>query len=98
MTDVTALLSKLSPEQRAHLNWQRRWKATARPNQIVSRTVWNECGYLAGRGFGKTRVGAEWLTRAVFEDPSGFDSCARRRGVVDARSVRRSERLRQLRA
>ena len=75
MTDVTALLSKLSPEQRAHLNWQRRWKATARPNQIVSRTVWNECGYLAGRGFGKTRVGAEWLTRAVFEDPSGFDSC-----------------------
>ena len=75
MTDVTALLSTLSPEQRAHLMWQRRWKATARPNQIVGRTVWSECGYLAGRGFGKTRVGAEWITRAVYEDPSGFDSC-----------------------
>jgi predicted phage terminase large subunit-like protein len=33
-----------------------------------------ECGYLAGRGYGKTRVGAEWLARKVFLDPSGFDS------------------------
>jgi predicted phage terminase large subunit-like protein len=75
MNDIVALLSTLSPAQRIHLDWQRRWKATARPNQIVSRTDWNECGYLAGRGFGKTRVGAEWITRAAFEDPSGFDSC-----------------------
>jgi predicted phage terminase large subunit-like protein len=48
---------------------------TARPNQIVGRENWNECGYLAGRGFGKTRVGSEWISRAVFEDPNGFDSC-----------------------
>jgi predicted phage terminase large subunit-like protein len=75
MTDVAALLSKLSPEQRVHLDWQRRWRSTARPNQIVGRSNWSECGYLAGRGFGKTRVGAEWITRAVFEDASGFDSC-----------------------
>ena len=75
MTDVAALLAKLSPEQRAHLDWQRRWRSTARPNQIVGRSNWSECGYLAGRGFGKTRVGAEWITRAVFEDPNGFDSC-----------------------
>lgn len=75
MTDVSALLAQLSPEQRVHLDWQRRWRATARPNQIVPRTPWTECGYLAGRGFGKTRVGAEWLTRAVYQDPSGFDSC-----------------------
>jgi predicted phage terminase large subunit-like protein len=75
MTDVAALLSKLSPEQRVHLDWQRRWRMTARPNQIVGRENWNECGYLAGRGFGKTRVGSEWISRAVFEDPNGFDSC-----------------------
>lgn len=75
MTDVAALLSKLSPEQRIHLDWQRRWRSTARPNQIVGRSAWSECGYLAGRGFGKTRVGAEWITRAVFEDASGYDSC-----------------------
>jgi len=75
MTDVAAMLAKLHPEQRVHLDWQRRWKATARPNQIVPRTAWTECGYLAGRGFGKTRVGAEWITRAAYQDPSGFDSC-----------------------
>ena len=75
MTDVAALLAQLSPEQRVHLDWQRRWRSTARPNQIVTQEPWAECGYLAGRGFGKTRVGAEWITRAVFEDSSGFDSC-----------------------
>jgi predicted phage terminase large subunit-like protein len=75
MSDVAALLAQLSPEQRLHLDWQRKWRATARPNQIVDGGDWTECGYLAGRGFGKTRVGAEWITRAVFEDPSGFDSC-----------------------
>jgi predicted phage terminase large subunit-like protein len=75
MTDVATLLAKLSPEQRVHLDWQRRWRSTARPNQIVGRSAWTECGYLAGRGFGKTRVGAEWVTRAVFEDASGYDSC-----------------------
>ena len=75
MTDVASLLAQLSPEQRVHLDWQRRWLETARANQIVTATDWTECGYLAGRGFGKTRVGAEWITRAVYEDPSGFDSC-----------------------
>lgn len=75
MNAPTALLEKLGPEQRAHLDWQHRWRATARENQMVEEGDWNECGYLAGRGFGKTRVGAEWITRAVFEDPSGFDSC-----------------------
>ena len=75
MTDVAALLAQLSPEQRVHLDWQRRWRETARPNQMVPTGDWTECGYLAGRGFGKTRVGAEWITRAAFEDPSGFDSC-----------------------
>jgi predicted phage terminase large subunit-like protein len=75
VTNTAALLAQLSPEQRVHLDWQRRWRDTARPNQIVQKSDWTECGYLAGRGFGKTRVGAEWITRAAFEDPSGFDSC-----------------------
>lgn len=73
--DISALLAQLTPEQRLHLDWQRRWRETARPNQLVTSSDWTQCGYLAGRGFGKTRVGAEWLTRAVYEDPSGFDSC-----------------------
>lgn len=28
---------------------------------------WTEMGYMAGRGFGKTRVGAEWLGRTAWE-------------------------------
>jgi len=75
MTSAASLLETLTIEQRVHLHWQQRWMNTARPNQVVKRGGWTECGYLAGRGFGKTRVGAEWLCRAVFEDPSGFDSC-----------------------
>jgi len=57
------------------MEWQTRWKSTARDSQIPPFTNWSECGFLAGHGFGKTRVGAEWLTRSVFLDPSGFDSC-----------------------
>lgn len=67
----------LTIEQQAYSEAQERWWITARPNQIIpdNETVaWTECGVLAGRGFGKTRVGAEWLYREVFEDDSGFAS------------------------
>jgi predicted phage terminase large subunit-like protein len=37
------------------------WLNEARPNQIIpEETDWGFCGALAGRGFGKTRMGAEW--------------------------------------
>jgi predicted phage terminase large subunit-like protein len=58
-----------------YVDWQRRWADTARPNQLLPDTDWTEAGILAGRGFGKTRVGAEWITSAAYEDTSGFDSC-----------------------
>ena len=66
MSDAAALLAQLEPEQRVYLDWQRRWGETARPSQMVPRSDWSECGFLAGRGFGKTRGGAEWITRAVY--------------------------------
>jgi predicted phage terminase large subunit-like protein len=68
-------LNRLSERQRAFIAWQSRWLATARPDQIVPEGDWTEIGFLAGRGYGKTRVGAEWLGRAVYEDPSGLPSC-----------------------
>lgn len=34
--------------------------------------AWTEMGYMAGRGFGKTRVGAEWLGRVAWEGPAGM--------------------------
>lgn len=81
MVDV-ALLQRADPKQARFLVWQNEWRKTARPKQIPEVAAqlqgvnqqFTECGYLAGRGFGKTRVGAEWLARKVFLDPSGFDS------------------------
>jgi predicted phage terminase large subunit-like protein len=72
--DLTGALDYLEPQQLCFLDWQRKWTETARPNQLVPVTDWTEAGFLAGRGFGKTRVGAEWMGRATYEDPSGFDS------------------------
>ena len=69
---LASAVAKLPPDMLAYVDWQRRWAETARPSQIPPDTDWSECGYLAGRGFGKTRVGAEWLARATYEDPSGL--------------------------
>lgn len=69
-----AMLAHLPVDDLTYLDWQMRWADTARPSQIPPATDWTECGYQAGRGFGKTRVGAEWLGRATYEDPTGFDA------------------------
>ena len=74
---AAAILQTLTPQQQAFALWQNRWAQTARANQIpelVSPGGFVEMGYLAGRGFGKTRVGAEWLGRATYLDANGFDS------------------------
>lgn len=69
------LLAQLPPDQLAFLNWQTKWLATARVEQIPPEDGWDDCGFMAGRGFGKTRVGAEWLGRAAFEDPQALPRC-----------------------
>ena len=33
---------------------------------------WTDMGYQAGRGYGKTRVGAEWLGRTAFDCTNGY--------------------------
>lgn len=74
MSDTSAALSTLPPldqKQAAFLLWQQRWRSTARDKQIPP-FDFQECGYLAGRGYGKTRVGAEWLAREAYLDPNGF--------------------------
>ena len=37
------------------------WLDIARPNQLPPNSLWNIWLILAGRGFGKTRTGAEWV-------------------------------------
>jgi phage terminase large subunit-like protein len=41
------------------------WKRTARPNQLPPAGDWLTWLVLAGRGFGKTRCGAEWIRAEI---------------------------------
>lgn len=58
-------------EELAFLEWQLRWGSQRRANQTPPPdedwTVWN---ILAGRGFGKTRVGGEWLGKQAITQPN----------------------------
>lgn len=73
MLDVLdpAVVATLPPELRVYVDWQERWSATARPNQIPQEDF-SECGFMAGRGFGKTRIGAEWLGAKAAEVSDTF--------------------------
>ena len=53
-------LARMTPEVKAALNW--RWRDWwARPNQLAPAGEWATWLIMAGRGFGKTRSGAEWI-------------------------------------
>ena len=57
-------LARLSPPEKAKLPHQwRGWRA--RPNQLAPEGDWRVWLILAGRGFGKTRAGAEWVREQV---------------------------------
>lgn len=58
-----AELSKLSTEVRAALRWH--WPFWARPNQLAPDGDWRTWLILAGRGFGKTEAGAQWIRQRV---------------------------------
>lgn len=61
------ILEGLSPEQRLLL--LKSWEWTARPAQLAPEGDWAVWLILAGRGFGKTRAGAEWVTARAREEP-----------------------------
>jgi phage terminase large subunit-like protein len=41
------------------------WRAKARPEQLAPPGDWNGWVVCAGRGFGKTRCGSEWVQECV---------------------------------
>jgi phage terminase large subunit-like protein len=47
----------------------RPWHQKARPNQLPPEGDWSTWLILAGRGFGKTRLGAEWLAEQAARNP-----------------------------
>lgn len=75
LSTIEPMLAQMSADQVAYLGWQASWLNTARPDQVPPDTDWTECGVMAGRGFGKTRVGAEWMGRATYEDPEAMPGC-----------------------
>lgn len=58
-----AFLNSLSQQDKADLFY--RWPYWARPNQLEPLEVWTVWLVMAGRGFGKTRTGAEWVRSRV---------------------------------
>lgn len=76
-----AELQKLPTEVRAHLKWY--WPFWARPNQLEPEVGnngedWSTWLILAGRGFGKTRTGAETIRKWVCgSTPMGKGQCSR---------------------
>lgn len=53
----------LTEEQKEELMWD--WSLWARPKQLPPEGNWRVWLILAGRGFGKTRSGAEWVRQQV---------------------------------
>lgn len=47
----------------------RPWHQEARPNQLPPEGDWSTWLIMAGRGFGKTRLGAEWLAEQAARNP-----------------------------
>ncbi len=62
-SERAALLNSASDELLSFLNWDWEWRA--RPNQLAPEGDWQTWLALAGRGFGKTEAGAQWIRQRV---------------------------------
>ncbi|NTZ43672.1 DNA-packaging protein [Altererythrobacter sp. SALINAS58] len=60
-------LSGLSDKERDDLRWH--WSLWARPEQLPPPGDWSIWLICAGRGFGKTRAGAEWVQQVARRNP-----------------------------
>jgi len=67
LSDAIAL-GQLPLERIAAIKWQMEWAATAREKQEPPEGLWVEWGLMAGRGFGKTLTGAQWLGADAYYD------------------------------
>lgn len=72
---LESAVGRVAPPDAAFLRWQMKWMRQARPEQVPPDEGWNEMGIMSGRGFGKTRTGAEWLGRVAYEDPDALPRC-----------------------
>lgn len=63
-----ATLATLTPYEREELATH--WRLWARPEQLPPPGDWRTWLIMAGRGFGKTRAGAEWVRSVAEADPA----------------------------
>src|SRR6478609_8789391 len=63
-----AQLAKMSAEQRRRL--PRHWRIWAHDGQLAPEGAWHTWMIMAGRGYGKTRAGAEWVRAVAERDPT----------------------------
>ncbi|MBV1918534.1 MAG: terminase family protein [Sphingomonadaceae bacterium] len=61
-------LNTLTKAERQELTWH--WRLWARNQQLAPAGDWRIWVIMAGRGFGKTRAGAEWVREIASADPS----------------------------
>ena len=62
------LSQSLAPVERAEFDYN--WPMVARPEQVAPPGDWRVWLVMAGRGFGKTRSGAEWVRLTAEADPA----------------------------
>lgn len=68
--ELKEFLGRLKPEELLQLKYN--WRFWARPNQLAPEGSWTYWLLLAGRGFGKTRSGAEWVNERVLSGKARF--------------------------
>ena len=61
--EVDALIRAMAPDAAAAFEYH--WRYRARPEQLPPVGSWRVWLLMAGRGFGKTRCGAEWVRAGV---------------------------------
>ncbi len=79
-----AFLSSLTDREKAELEFY--WPFWARPKQVAPEGNWRTWLILAGRGFGKTRTGAEWIRQEIESGRRGRLALVARTSA-DARDV-----------
>lgn len=80
--EVAEALKKLSPAELEELQYN--WPFFARPNQLPPEGNWKILLALAGRGFGKTRMGTEWVRHMVKKGHTEIGCVAPTKGDVRA--------------
>ena len=78
------MLRELNAEQAKVL--RHHWRVWARSNQLPPDSDWRVWLIMAGRGFGKTRAGAEWIRAIAEADPSARIAVVAA-SLAEARSV-----------